>query len=257
MRQSARVAGIHRDTVLRILKHAGQRSYQLLKNKLVDVPVKNVQADETWTYVLKKSEPNTNPEIDTNPWGDFYIFLGLERETKLLLMPTIGKRSEASTEWFANDLRKSTAGRFQLTTDGFRPYRWHMKNALKDRIDFAQFYKELNMFKDAKKGPPKNLQSKNGKNLFVVQCGNPDRKNITTAHVERVNLSLRTFNKRFNRKTICFSKAEEYLAYSVYLFTAHYNFVRHHSSLGRKTTPAMAQGLTDKGWTIADLLACH
>lgn len=252
IRATGRLTNCHRDTVLRILKHAGQRSYKLLQKKLVDVPVKHVQADEIHTTVFKKSAFNTNPETDQNPWGDFYIFLALESESKLLLMPTIGKRSERSTERFAADLNKCTSGRFQLTTDGFRPYRWHMKNAVGHRADFAQFYKELNLQNNKL---PVKYPRLNKKNLFSIQCGNPDKSRITTAHVERVNLSLRTMNKRFTRKTICFSKDEEYLAYSVYLFTAFYNFCRPHSSLGKKTTPAMQAGLADRAWTVKELIS--
>lgn len=252
IRAAARLANCHRDTVLRILKHAGQRSYKLLQNKVVDVPVKHVEADEIWTYVLRKSEPNTDPEKDPNSWGDFYVFLALESETKLLMMPTIGKRNIANTGCFADDLAKSTKGRFQLTTDGFRPYRWEMKRALGDRTDFAQFYKELNMLKENKK--PILYPRLSQKSLFSVQCGQPDKSRITTAHVERVNLSLRTMNRRFNRKTICFSKDEEYLAYSVYLFAAFYNFCRPHSSLGKGITPAMKSGIVEKKLKIIDLL---
>lgn len=252
IRAAARLANCHRDTVLRILKHAGQRSQKLLQKKLVDVPVKHVEADEIWTFVQRKTEPDVDPNKDFNPWGDFYIFLALESESKLLLMPTIGKRSERSTEQFAGDLAKSTSGRFQLTTDGFRPYRWHMKQAVGHRADFAQFYKELNMLRQNKK--PIKYPRLNKKSLFSIQCGQPDKSRITTAHVERVNLSLRTMNKRFNRSTICFSKDEEYLAYSVYLFVAHYNFCRPHSSLGKKTTPAMAAGLSDGVWDVVGLL---
>lgn len=255
VRGTARIAKVHRDTVLRVLKHAGTRAQRLLEKKLVDVPVKDIQADEIHTTVFKKSIPGTDPELDTNPWGDFYIFLALERNTKLLMMPTIGKRSTTYTEWFANDLNKSTTGRFQITTDGFRPYKNEIKKALGNRVDFAQYYKEYNMLQALKKNRIPNPNHKDSTNHHVVRCGSPTLKNINTSHVERVNLSLRTFNKRFNRRTICYSKAEEYLAYSVYLFVAHYNFVRPHSTLGRKTTPAMAQKLADKPWTLTELLA--
>lgn len=250
VRGSARLAGCHRDTVLRILKHAGSRSYDLLKRKLVDLPVKHVEADEIWTYVLRKSETDDDPESDFNPWGSFYVYLALEADSKLLLMPTIGKRNETSTWKFANSVRRCTAGRFQLTTDGFKGYKKVMPETLKGRIDFAQFYKEFNMMRA---NPVFGPQYKDGENPYLVRCGAPNVSRITTAHVERVNLSLRTFNKRFNRKTICFSKDEEYLAYSVYLFTAHYNFCRKHSSI--ETTPAKAAGVTGKVWSIEDLLS--
>lgn len=253
VRAAARVAQCHRGTVLRILRHAGKRSYDLLKKKLVDVPVKHVQGDEIHTMVFKRNRSDLDPNLDLNPWGDFYTFLALESETKLLLMPTIGKRSERHTEQFADDMRRSTTGRFQLTTDGFRPYKRCMKEAMGDRIDFAQFYKEYAMLTRNNRG----LANVKVPKKYLVRCGKPEKSRITTAHVERVNLSLRTRNRRFNRRTICFSKDEEYLAYSVYLFVAHYNFCSPHSTLGKKTTPAMASGLTDKQWKIEDILNIH
>lgn len=245
IRAASRVAHCHRDTVLRILKHAGSRSFDLLKKTLDGVPVNRVEADEIWTFVHKKADKETDPETDMNPWGDYYIFMAIEADKKLMLMPTIGKRTELSTERFANDVAQNTSGRFQLTTDGFRPYKRAMKSALGDRIDFAQFYKERNML---------NAIRTKKRGVYSVRSGNPNLKSATTAHIERANLTLRTFNRRFNRKTICFSKDEEYLAYSTYLFAAHYNFCRFHSALDKKTTPAMAGGLTNHQWTIKDLL---
>jgi transposase-like protein/IS1 family transposase len=252
VRSTSRVANCHRDTVLRILKHAGRRSYDLLQRKLQDVKVNHVEVDETWTYVLKKSKFDINPETDTNPWGDFYIFLGMESESKLLFMPVIGKRSENTTWRFADMLRKSTAGRFQLTSDGYRPYKNAIRTELGDRVDFAQFYKEYNMLQANKKMQNFNRKFKDSQHRFVVRSGQPEKTRITTSHIERLNRSLRTANRRFNRKTICFSKDEENMAYSVYLFAAHYNFCNVHGT--HKVTPTMAAGIETEAWTIEDLL---
>lgn len=255
IRGAARVAKCHRDTVLRILKHAGTRSYDLLRSKLQDVKPGRIEADETWTYVLKKANKEIDPELDLNPWGDFYVFLAVESDTKVLFMPTIGKRTELATERFANDLRQSVTGRFQITTDGYRPYKNKLREAFGNRIDFAQLYKEHHM--------TNALRGRTRKNPFAVRAGAPDLSKATTAHMERGNLTLRTWNKRFNRKTICFSKDEEYLAYSVYLFAAAYNFCHLHSGLkvkvtgtepAKQFTPAMKQGLADRRWTVGDLL---
>lgn len=247
IRSASRVTGIHRDTVLRILKHAGKRCHDRMNKQFKDVSVKRLQADETWTYVQKKANKEIDPNLDLNPWGDFYIFLGLDADTKLMLMPTIGKRSELATERFANDIAKSTTGRFQLTTDGFRPYKDKMKAAFGDRIDFAQILKERHMT---------NKLAKIKKQVNFIRSGNPDKKFITTAHVERVNLTLRTWNKRFGRKTICFSKDEENLAYSVYLFAGHYNFCKAHGGIVlKKTTPAMMAGVSETKLTISELIS--
>lgn len=245
VRAASRVAGCHRDTVLRILKHAGSRSYDLLQRKLQGVKAKRIEADETWTYVLKKANKEIDPNLDTNPWGDFYIFLAMDADSKLMFMPTIGKRTINKTELFAEELADATEGTHQVTSDGFRPYKHAMKEAFGNRIDFAQFYKERNMLKKIK-------TKKRG--IYAVRSGCPDLKSCTTAHIERANLTLRTFNKRFNRKTICFSKDEENLAYSVYLFAAHYNFIRAHGGLLSKQTPAMESGIASNRLTVADLL---
>jgi hypothetical protein len=38
------------------------------------------------------------------------------------------------------------------------------------------------------------------------------------------------------------------------LFVAAYNFVRPNMALGKKTTPAMAAGITDNCWSLKTLL---
>jgi hypothetical protein len=78
----------------------------------------------------------------------------------------------------------------------------------------------------------------------------------TTCHAERTNLSLRTFNRRFVRKTINFSKKLENHKHAVALFVAVFNFCRAHKSLGGKT-PAMAARLTDHKWTVEELLSAQ
>lgn len=88
--------------------------------------------------------------------------------------------------------------------------------------------------------------------------GNPDPKHVSTSFVERQNLTMRMQMRRFTRLTNAFSKKVEYHLYAVALHYAYYNWCRPHASLnkqyGRPTTPAMAAGLTERPWTIDDLL---
>lgn len=72
-------------------------------------------------------------------------------------------------------------------------------------------------------------------------------------HTSAWIVSLRTFNRRFVRKTINFSKKVENHRHSVALWAALFNFCRVHKSLEGKT-PAMAAGLTDHKWTVEELL---
>jgi hypothetical protein len=75
---------------------------------------------------------------------------------------------------------------------------------------------------------------------------------ISTSYAERNNLNCRTFLRRLTRLTLGFSKKVENLIAALWLYLAHYNFVRIHGTL--RVTPAMAAGVTDHVWTIEELL---
>lgn len=60
-------------------------------------------------------------------------------------------------------------------------------------------------------------------------------------------------SKRLTWLTYAFSKKWENLQSALALHFAYYNFVRIHSAL--RVTPAMAAGVTDRTWTLEDLIA--
>jgi hypothetical protein len=63
---------------------------------------------------------------------------------------------------------------------------------------------------------------------------------------------MRMQMRRFTRLTNGFSKKVENLRAAVSLHFAHYNFVRQHKSL--RITPAMAAGVSDRLWTLEELV---
>ena len=83
--------------------------------------------------------------------------------------------------------------------------------------------------------------------------GSPDEAHISTSYVERHNLTMRMSMRRFTRLTNAFSKKIDNHRHSIALHFMYYNFVRIHQSL--RTTPAMAAGVTDRLWDIADMVA--
>ena len=83
-------------------------------------------------------------------------------------------------------------------------------------------------------------------------CGNPIISCVSTAHVERANLTIRMGMRRFTRKTNGFSKKLKNLKCAMALHFMHYNFVRVHGSI--KTTPAVAAGVADQEWSLADMV---
>ena len=74
----------------------------------------------------------------------------------------------------------------------------------------------------------------------------------STCHHFPQNLTMRMHMLRFTRLTNAFSKKVENHAYAVALHMMYYNFVRIHKTL--RATPAMAAGVTDRLWEIADIV---
>jgi hypothetical protein len=63
---------------------------------------------------------------------------------------------------------------------------------------------------------------------------------------------MRMHMRRLTRLTNAFKKKMENFKCAVALHFAYYNFVRMHKSL--RMTPAMAGGVTDTVWSVADLI---
>ena len=76
---------------------------------------------------------------------------------------------------------------------------------------------------------------------------------ICTSHVERNNLTIRTFMRRFTRLALGFSKKFENLEAAINLHVAYFNFCWRPGKM--RITPAMAAGVTPSFWRFDDLMA--
>ncbi len=83
--------------------------------------------------------------------------------------------------------------------------------------------------------------------------GNPDKRHISTSHVERSNLTMRMSMRRFTRLTNAFSKKIDNHIHALSLYCVWYNFCRTHKA--HKLSPAMAAGVTDHLWSMEDIAA--
>ena len=185
--------------------------------------------------------------------GDAYCFIGIERGTKLILAWHLGRRTAEDAREFAFKLADATTGHFQITTDGFKPYRTAIPAAMSG-ADFAVLVKQYATLEDAHRYSPGEVTG----TQKTPCCGNPDSAKICTSHIERQNLTVRMQNRRMTRLTNAFSKKWENHSAMLALGFAYYNFCRPHQTLtdeaGHKTTPAMAAGLEDHVWTLAELI---
>ena len=82
--------------------------------------------------------------------------------------------------------------------------------------------------------------------------GRPKLEHISTSYAERKNLNCRLFCRRLTRLTNAVSRRIENLEAALWIYFAHYDFVKIHTSL--RVTPAMALNATDHLWTIEELL---
>ena len=235
-----RLTEVHHGTILKLLVLAGEKCERIMATKVRNIVVRDVEADEVWQYIGKKNK-RLRPDDDQN-LGDSYTFVAIERNTKLVLNFALGKRDQATTNVFIEGLRHATAHqRFQITTDGFAPYRRAISDTLGDRCDFAMLIK---VYRAASEGEARYSPAEVQSVEVVPVMGRPDPARICTSIVERSNLSLRMSIRRFTRLTNGFSKKWENHWAAVALWFTFYNFCRVHKSL--RVTPAMAAGITDR-----------
>ncbi len=253
IRAIERFTQLNRRTVLNILEIAGQKAAHLLDWQIRDVEVESVQCDELFSFVGCKEYNN---KFKDPGLGSQYTFLAVDRKSKLIMSHHISKyRTRESAQIFMADLRRRVKGRFQLTTDGLYGYLPAVFNTFGSNVDFAQQAKTYNdrdfgAFRDERRYSVARGCSTVRTDIHI---GWPNRSLISTSHVERTNLSVRLFQRRFTRLTLGYSKKLENLKHAVALFIAHFNFCRVHSA--HKQTPAMAAELTNHVWTIEELFS--
>jgi transposase-like protein/IS1 family transposase len=243
-----RVTGVHKATILKLLVLAGEKCERIMADKIRNIEVRDVELDEVWSWIGCKQK-RVRPEDDQNR-GDCYVFVGIERHTKLVLNITMGKRDQNTTNVFVEGIRQATSRkRFQITTDGFAPYRNAIPDTLGDRCDFAMLIK---VYRASSEGEARYSPAEVQSVEVVPVMGQPDPERICTSIIERSNLSLRMGLRRFTRLTNGFSKKWENHWAAVSLWYTFYNFCRVHKSL--RVTPAMAAGISDHVWSVRELL---
>lgn len=247
IRSIERMTGTHRDTIMRLGFEVGKGCHRLAHEKMRNLPCRQIQCDEIWSYVRKKQaqlKPGESPRA-----GDFWTFVALDPETKIVPTYFTGKRTAENAYAFMRDLHSRLANRVQLSTDGLVSYVNAVEDAFGGEVDFGQVVK----FYDAEPiGPGRYSPPKVSGQEKTVVSGAPDERLISTSLVERQNLTMRMQMRRMTRLTNGFSKKLEHLKGAVALHFAHYNFVRVHKSL--RITPAMAAGVEDRLWSLQELV---
>jgi hypothetical protein len=295
IRGAARKETIDKDTLCDWLKDAAQHAEALRPFLIHDVHLTQAQVDEIFTFVYKKQkkvQPTDPPtvgemmvfrgiKVESRLRLASHVGKRTEEETSKF----IGKAKEvtdgqapfwcsdgfdygkALVEHYSQVVPEEESGKRKPG----RP-RKHPKRQVDPDLKYAQVVKEYD-------GQGHLVAIKRtmviGSEAEALQMLNEagTGKVFNTSYIERDNLTCRTHNGRLVRRGLTFSKAVKPLQWQCQLDDLYYNFCLPHRALRQKLaepqatkgsgspkkylqrTPGMAEGLTDRRWTMMELLS--
>lgn len=249
IRSTERMTGVHRDTITKLVVQTGKGCDRLSNDHIRGVACRELQLDEIWGFVGKK-KGHIRPSDDQNRVGDFWTWVAIDPESKLVPAHVVGKRGWQEADELLEIVARRTQGRLHISSDKLAHYKFSIAAKLgKENVDYGRIVKRFRVedLGERRYSPPIVVGVDKDK-----VWGSPDPSRISTSIAERNNLSMRMGMRRLTRLTNGFSKKPENLRAAVSLHFAHYNFVRKHSTV--KTTPAVAAGISDREWRIEELV---
>jgi IS1 family transposase len=249
LRATARLADVSFNTIAKLFVDAAKACADYQDRTLRNLKCRRLQLDEIWSFVYAKQKNVPGAKSAPANAGDVWTWVAIDADTKLVPSWRIGDRSSETAIAFTDDLASRLANRVQITTDGHRAYLEAIEGSFGADVDYAMLVKHYGSDPAGEKrySPAECI----GISKHQVE-GSPDPKHISTSFAERQNLTLRMSSRRFTRLTNAFSKKVENHALSVALHYMNYNFCRIHKTL--RVTPAMAAGVTDRLWSISDIV---
>jgi len=250
MRSISRVADVSINTVSKLLAEAGEACLAIHNDEVRNVPAKRIQCDEIWSFCYAKQANVKTAKAAPEDAGDVWTWTAIDADSKLIVSYLVGGRDAGYATEFMYDLVERLSNRVQLTTDGHRAYLEAVSDAFSDRVDYAQLVKlyGATVAAPGRYSPAACIGARKRR-----VTGLPDVEHVSTSYVERQNLTMRMSMRRFTRLTNAFSKKLDNHIHALALYFAHYNFCRIHKTL--RTSPAMAAGITDRLWSLEDIVA--
>jgi len=294
IRAVARVFEVDPNTVLAWLVEVADHLKAFSQYFLHDVRVTQVQLDELYALLsaVKAGEVSEAEAITRLSHSPHWVWAAIDPVTKLLLTIDVGDRTLAMAQRVVHQVVQVLApGCIPLfLTDGFREYttallthfgQWvHLPRrqatgpAPKPRwmplpqLRYAQVIKTVRRRRLVRVSHRVVFGTLGAIQQVLAACG----WQINTAFVERVNLSIRQHVAAVGRRATTLCKHEVGLRQQLVLYHLYYNFCLPHASLRqplpqpvptngtgsakqwRPCTPAMAAGLTDRVWSLRDVL---
>lgn len=253
MRSISRVCDVSINTVSKLLVDAGKVCIAYHDQYVRGLKCQRVQCDEIWSFCYSKDKNVKGAKAAPEGAGNVWTWTALDADSKLIVSWNVGGRDADSALTIMEDLRDRVKTRMQLTTDGLRVYLEAVQETFGvDGIDYAQLVKLYGATQgkgdERRYSPAECVGAKK-----MLREGDPDMKHVSTSYVERQNLNMRMGMRRFTRLTNAFSKKLDNHCHALSLYFMFYNFCRIHKTL--KVTPAMAAGVTDRLWSMSDIVS--
>ena len=292
IRGTARVFEIDPNTVLQWLVEAAEQLQAFSAYFLHDLHLTQVQLDELYAVLsaVRDGKLSEDEAIDRLSRSPYWVWTAIDPQSKLLLSVQVGERTLAMAQAMLHQIAQLLApgcvplfvsdgnpnylpaivahfGRWvqpprrQARGSGPKP-RWMPLPALL----YAQVVKTMRRRRLVEVKQRVVVGTKAAVDQVLATCG----WQISTAFVERLNLSLRQRVAAIRRRSATSCKSEEGLSQQLILFQTYHNFVLPHASLRqplrlpevtngrgsakwwRPCTPAMAAGLTDQVWSLRE-----
>jgi IS1 family transposase len=294
IRGTARVFEVDPNTVLQWLVEAAEQLRAFSRHVLHDVRVRPVQLDELFALLsaVKDGEVSAAEAIARLERTPQWVWVAMDPESKLLLAVDVGDRTLAMAQRFVHHVAQVLAPDCAplFLTDGFREYLTALLTHFgywvhpQRRQATGPLPKprwmplpQLLYAQVVKTGRRRRLVRVRHRVVFgtleaveqvLAACG----WQINTAFVERLNLTIRQHVAAVGRRVSTLCKGEAGVHQQLALYHVYYNFCLPHASLRqplpqpvpthstgsakqwRPCTPAMAAGLTDRVWTLREVL---
>jgi len=244
---------------MNLLNDLGNGAKELIDRTMRDLRLQHVELDEQWAFCEIKQGHIPDNRISDTTIGDQYIFLAQDHDSRLIVSHLVGKRDGANTRRFVADLaerlhwpEETAVSPFfdyrqpvvQISSDAWEPYREAISSSFGGRVRYGQIVKDT----AAMERDPNHWAQRR-----AIE-GDVNLQSISTAYIERQNLTNRVFMRRLTRKGLCFSKKLANLKSAVSLHVAYWNFCWA-SKWFNYETPAQKARLESRRWSIADLYA--
>jgi IS1 family transposase len=294
IRGTARAFAVDPNTVLRWLMEAAEQLRAFAQYFLHDLHLTQVQLDELYAVLsaLKEGTGSEEGAIERLSRSPHWVWAAIDPESKFLLTIDVGERSGAMAQRIVHQVIQVLAPDCVplFLTDGFKEYatallahfgewvqpprrqapgpapkpRWMPVSQLL----YAQVVKTVRRRRLVRVWPRIVFGTLEAVQQVLATCG----WQINTAFMERVNLTIRQHVAAVGRRVTTLCKGEDGLRQQLALYHVYYNFCLPHASLRvplpqplptngtgsaktwRPRTPAMAAGLTDRVWTLWEVL---